>query len=44
MQLQPDLFLGWPAWTLQQGELSLQIVPAVVGRLMGRGCVSSIPP
>ncbi len=35
MHLQPGLFLGWPAWTLQRGELSLRIVPAVGGRLMG---------
>ena len=28
-------FHGWPAWTLKQGPLTLQIVPAVGGRLMG---------
>lgn len=35
MQLHPSVFHGWPAWTLQQDQLALQIVPAVGGRLMG---------
>lgn len=31
-------FQGWPAWALTQGELSLQVVPSVGGRLMGIAC------
>lgn len=34
MQLHASLFRGWSAWTLSHGLLSLQIVPAVGGRLM----------
>jgi hypothetical protein len=33
--LRATTFLGWPAWTLGQGPLALQVVPAVGGRLMG---------
>lgn len=32
---QASVFHGWPAWTLQRGELALQVVPGVGGRLMG---------
>lgn len=35
MQLEASVFHGWPAWTLQRGQLALHIVPAVGGRLMG---------
>jgi hypothetical protein len=33
--LRETVFRGWPAWTLGQGPLALQVVPAVGGRLMG---------
>ena len=33
--LSERIFQGWPAYTLQQGDLVLQVVPAVGGRLMG---------
>ena len=33
--LRDSSFQGWPAYTLQQGELVLQVVPSVGGRLMG---------
>lgn len=29
------VFKGWPAYSLQQGELTLHVVPSVGGRLMG---------
>lgn len=33
--LTPATFCGWPAWRLAHGELTLHVVPAVGGRLMG---------
>ena len=33
--LSERIFQGWPAYTLQQGDLVLQVVPTVGGRLMG---------
>ena len=33
--LRDSRFQGWPAYTLQQDDLVLQVVPSVGGRLMG---------
>ena len=35
MELLEGRFRGWAAWTLSHGPLTLQVVPAVGGRLMG---------
>ena len=35
MRLETTRFRGWDAWTLSDGPLTLQVVPAVGGRLMG---------
>jgi hypothetical protein len=34
-RLHETRFMGWPAFALQQGALTLQVVPSVGGRLMG---------
>ncbi|NWE28814.1 hypothetical protein [Pseudomonas gingeri] len=41
MQLHSGEFLGWPAWTLRHGELALQVVPDIGGRLMGIECAGT---
>lgn len=35
MVLKQVTFCGWPAWRLQQGAITLHVVPSVGGRLMG---------